>query len=161
MEAIYFWIAGLLTGVFGMVAITKHQMYKKLLNINKKLNHKLEDTSTKLAKKTTKERFADYMWQGWFPSTKPTEKYAVLFHLKQIGKSEEKPNYFKFEVISVLSQQKNDAWGLKEYSDYFYKNYGGWLDVSKLGKDFNWIVTQSKQEIRDERINEILGDDDK
>ena len=167
MEIIYFWMSGLLTGVATMIAFIKQSKYKKqltinnkILDVNKKLNSKLEDLSFKLTSKTTKERFADYMWQGWYPTAKPTEKYAVIFHLKQIAKSEEKPNLFKFEVVSVLSQQKNDAWGLKEYSDYFYKNYGGWLDVSKLGKDFNWIVTQTKQEIRDDKINEILASDE-
>lgn len=160
MENIYFYISGFVTAVFAILTLYYSNAFRKAKNQISEILSDKEAQSKELQKlieyKESKTRYADYIWEGWCNSKTPHEKYGVVFHLKQIAKSESNPYLFKFEVVSILSQQKNDAWGTKEYSEYFYKEKAGWLDTSKLGKNFNWIVSKTKEEERDDKIDEIL-----
>lgn len=153
MENIYFYISGFVTAVFAILTLYYSNALRKA---KKQISKILSENKALIEYKESKTRYADYIWEGWFNSKTPSEKYGVVFHLKQIAKSESNPYLFKFEVVSILSQQKNDAWGTKEYSEYFYKEKAGWLDTSKLGKNFNWIVSKTKEEERDDKIDEIL-----
>lgn len=161
MENLYFYISGFVTAVFFILSIYYSNAFRKAKKEISKILSDKEAQSKELQKlieyKESKTRYADYIWEGWYNTKTPHEKYGVVFHLKQIAKSEDNPNLFKFEVVSILSQEKNDPWTIKDYSEYFYKEKAGWLDTSKLGKNFNWVVSKTKEEQRDDKIKDILG----
>jgi hypothetical protein len=104
------------------------------------------------------KRTATYIWDGWHYSDNPSKKWSVNFELREVAISEDETKS-KFEVISVYSEELNDKWTIKEYSDYFMKKKGGgWLDTNS--SELTWIKTTSRSEERNKKIEEILKRED-
>jgi hypothetical protein len=159
METLYFWLSGFLCGFFALLSFTNSLKLKRLSKKLKDTVSQLSEAQKELLLKKSKLRFADFRSEGWYKTSDPRTKWAVNFHLKEIGRSESNENLFKFEVVSVSSELPNDTFSTTTYIDMFNKKLSyGWLDISELGKNFNWIATQSKEEIRDEKLKDILGD---
>jgi hypothetical protein len=127
----------------------------------KSLNDRVSELSQKVSEKLSKKRLATLEWDSWYNSAKPNETWSVTFELREIALSEDETKS-KFEVISVHSENMKDGWKDKEYTDFFMKKTGGgWLDTTDLnGLKLTWITTTSKAEAREEKISQILGNDD-
>jgi hypothetical protein len=77
----------------------------------------------------------------------------VVFELKEVATSVDGKKS-KFEIISHASEENTDPWSIKEYKDWFNKNYGGgWIQLDN--KNLEWITVLSKSESRDIKLKEL------
>jgi hypothetical protein len=153
---LYFYLTGILTSLF---AVLYFYTLSKLKRKDKEYNNLLdENKSLKIFKDKRKQRMAVFSWPGWHNTKNPQHTWSVTFNLKEIARSENDPNMYQFEVISVISAEKKDTWGLKEYRDYFNREGigGGWINLRNLGTcKFHWVTTDTKENLRDDKLEEL------
>jgi hypothetical protein len=157
---LYFYLTGILTSLFAVLYFytlsklkTKNKKYSNLLAENKSLK-------TFKDRRLSKQRLAVFKWPGWHAIKNPQHTWSVTFNLKEIARSETDPDMYQFEVISVISADKQDTWGLEEYRDYFNREGlgGGWInlrDAGTNGKSFHWVTTDTKENLRDDKLEEL------
>lgn len=168
MINLYFYLTGALTAFLGALLWIKSNkisgLKQKIKNLEKNINDLSEENNSLKAfkqKRTSKERKAVIIWDGWHKEKDPSYKWPVTFDLTVIASSESNPNLYQFWVDSIVNANKNpDSWGLKEYGDYFYRETnGGWMDISKIstyGKiQFTWVLINTKEDIRDDKLEQL------
>jgi len=158
MEEIIIYIAGLIAGILSVLLVYYYNKYTEVLEENSSLTKENNSLSTKLLRKKRYDRKASLVWDDWHIKDNTNYKWSVTLYMNVIALSETNPNLYHFEIESIYSQNPNDPWSVKEYSDYFKKETnGGWFDISTINSKykFNWITNQSKEEIRDSKLEEL------
>lgn len=164
---VLFYVLGFITAVYFIRSTSFKAKYKELLKEKDSKNEtivKLTEKVKSLAKykeeRESKKRRARLVTTGWHHSSEssnPNKKtWDVVFELKEVAVSVDEESKSKFDVIDVFSKNTDgdDAWGSKNYIDWFMKSKGGgWIKTD--GKNFEWVTNLSKTEIRDDKLDQL------
>jgi len=80
--------------------------------------------------------------------------WSTTFTVQELG--EKTGNKTKVEIIDCFCSDRSKLETLDYYKNWLNDKYGGYVDLSNI----EWIETKSKDEIRGEKLEEILSSED-
>lgn len=165
MINLYFYLTGSITVFFAFLSWYYAKNIKSLkVNINsltkekEKLISENKDLKAFKERRKSKQRKAFLVWSDIYELNKPSVKWSVTFYLKEVSTSDSNPNLVQFEVESFFSNRDNETLGLQDYTEFFMKkSNGGWIDTKNFNfnQKFDWIVAESKDAIREDKLDEL------
>jgi len=167
---IQFWIyiAGVLTTITIITSILSFYYYNKVKDIEKQSNNKIDSLNQKLNKLndiiSSRTKRATLTWENWYYQKDPKKKWIININLIQKSISKDNTNLVQFNIESIISSNQLDT-NTDEYRNKFFEYFiDGWIDISNMknpNTKFNWVTTKDKQDERNDKILDILSDENK
>ena len=156
------YISGIITALSVVAAFLYRSRYDYQQKIIKNLTEEISELREYKEEKESKKRKGMLVSKGWYrvKDEEDPNKYTwdVSFELKEIAQSPSNEHKIQFKVVGIYSEsQSEQPMSDKTYEHYeawFLGNYaGGWVDTKS--KDFEWIDTTSKTEMRDDKLDQL------
>ena len=87
MNNLYFYLTGVLTGLFAIISLYKNMRIKSLVKENKSLKMTNNELTAFKNRRLSFKRSAILVQSGWYNVNDPSQKWVVTFELAEIGHS--------------------------------------------------------------------------